>query len=90
MKVEKFVSAANTYILGRCNISGAISLFLNITGAIAPIAPVLNTPLVWPQPILIKLSVFVYAQGIKTVHAGGPEGVKKWQTFVHLVVECPL
>ena len=26
--------------------AGAISLFLNITGAIAPMAPVLNTPLV--------------------------------------------
>ena len=25
--------------------AGAISLFLNITGAIAPVAPVLNTPL---------------------------------------------
>ena len=25
--------------------AGAISLFLNITGAIAPMAPVLNTPL---------------------------------------------
>ena len=32
--------------------------------------------------------VFVHAQGIKTVHAGG--GVKKWQKFVHVVVECPL
>ena len=31
--------------LGRRNITGAISLFLNITGAIAPVAPVLNTPL---------------------------------------------
>jgi hypothetical protein len=30
---------------GRCNIAGAISLFLNIAGAIAPVAPVLNTPL---------------------------------------------
>ena len=27
------------------NITGAISLFLNITGAVAPLAPVLNTPL---------------------------------------------
>ena len=26
-------------------IPGAISLFLNITGAVAPVAPVLNTPL---------------------------------------------
>ena len=33
------------------------------------------------------MSVFVHAQGIKTVHAGG--GVKKWQNSVHLVVECP-
>ena len=31
------------YIPG--NITGAISLFLNITGAVAPVAPVLNTPL---------------------------------------------
>ena len=35
-----------------------------------------------------KLSVFVHAQGIKTVHAGG--WVKKWQNSVHVVVECPL
>ena len=34
-----------------------------------------------------KISVFVHAQGIKTVHA---EGVKKWQNSVHVVVECPL
>ena len=34
-----------------------------------------------------KISVFVHAQGIKTVHAGG-RGVKKWQNFVHVVVEC--
>ena len=27
------------------NITGAISLFLNITGAVAPVAPMLNTPL---------------------------------------------
>ena len=33
------------------------------------------------------MSVFVHAQGIKTVHAG--EGVKKWQNSVHVVVECP-
>ena len=36
-----------------------------------------------------KMSVFVHAQGIKTVHAGG-RGVKKWQNSVHGVVECPL
>ena len=35
------------------------------------------------------MSVFVHAQGIKIVHAGG-EGVKKWQNYVHVVVECPL
>ena len=34
------------------------------------------------------MSVFVHAQGIKIVHAGG--GVKKWQNSVHVVVECPL
>ena len=34
-----------------------------------------------------KLSVFVHAQGIKTVHAGG---VKQWQNSIHVVVECPL
>ena len=34
------------------------------------------------------MSVFVHAQGIKTVHAGG--GVKKWRNSVHVVVECPL
>ena len=33
------------------------------------------------------MSVFVHAQGMKTVHA---EGVKKWQNSVHVVVECPL
>ena len=35
-----------------------------------------------------KMSVFVHAYDIKTVHAGG--GVKKWQNSVHIVVECPL
>ena len=35
------------------------------------------------------MSVFVHAQGIKTVHAGRA-GVKKWQNSVHVVVECPL
>ena len=35
------------------------------------------------------MSVFVHPQGIKTVHAGD-EGVKTWQNFVHVVVECPL
>ena len=35
-----------------------------------------------------KMSAFVHAQGIKTVHAGG--GGKKWQSSVHVVVECPL
>ena len=34
-----------------------------------------------------KMSVFVHAQGIKTVNARG--GVKKWQNSVHVVVECP-
>ena len=34
------------------------------------------------------MSVFVHAQGIKFVHAGG--GVQKWQNSVHVVVECPL
>ena len=34
------------------------------------------------------MSVFVHAQGIKTVNAGG--GVKKWQNSVNVVVECPL
>ena len=33
------------------------------------------------------MSVFVHAQGLKTVHAGG--GVQKWQNSVHVVVECP-
>ena len=32
-----------------------------------------------------KMSVFVHAQVIKTVHAG--RGVKKWQNSVHVVVE---
>ena len=35
------------------------------------------------------MSVFVHAQGIKAVHAGG-EGGKKRQNSVHVVVECPL
>ena len=33
-----------------------------------------------------NMSVFVHAQGIKTVHAG-EGGVKKWQNSVHVVVE---
>ena len=36
-----------------------------------------------------KMSVFVHAQVIKTVHAG-EGGVKKRQNSVHVVVECPL
>ena len=36
------------------------------------------------------MSVFVHAQGIKTVHTGEGGGVKKWQNSVHVVVECPL
>ena len=36
-----------------------------------------------------KISVFVYSQGITTVHARRG-GVKKWQNSVHIVVECPL
>ena len=35
------------------------------------------------------MSVFVHAQGIKTLHAEGG-GDKKWQNSVHVVVECPL
>ena len=34
------------------------------------------------------MSVFVHAQGIKTVHEG--RGGQKWQNSVHVVVECPL
>ena len=37
------------------------------------------------------MSVFVHAQGIKTVHAReGVESVKKWQHSVHEIVEWPL
>ena len=38
----------------------------------------------------LKMSVFVHAQGMKTVHAGGEGGVKKWQNSVHVVVEWSL
>ena len=34
-----------------------------------------------------KMSVFVHAQCIKTVHAGGRG--QKWQNSVHVIVECP-
>ena len=34
-----------------------------------------------------KMSVFVHAQGIRTVHAGWGWGVKKRQNYVHVVVE---
>ena len=34
------------------------------------------------------MSVFVHAQGIKTIHAG--RGGKKWQNSVYEVVKCPL
>ena len=36
------------------------------------------------------MSVFVHAQGIEFVHAGGGGAVKKWQNSVHVLVECPL
>ena len=35
-----------------------------------------------------KMSIFVHAQGIKTVHARG--GGQKWQNYFNIVVECPL
>ena len=35
-----------------------------------------------------RMSVFVHAQGVKTVHAGG--GGQKWQNSVHVVVALPL
>ena len=35
-----------------------------------------------------KMSVFVHAHGIKTVHTG--VRVKKFQNSVHVIVECPL
>ena len=34
------------------------------------------------------MSVFVHAQGIKTVQAGGV-GSKSGKNYVHVVVECP-
>ena len=37
--------------------AGAISLFLNITGAIAPVAPVLNTPLFCEKKPVKKILV---------------------------------
>ena len=37
--------------------AGAISLFLNITGAIAPVAPVLNTPQRHGSQKIIDLSI---------------------------------
>ena len=36
-----------------------------------------------------KMSIFVNAHGINTIHAGGGGG-KKWQNSDHVVVECPL
>ena len=36
------------------------------------------------------MSVFVHAEGIRNVHAGGGGGGKIWQNSVHVVVECPL
>ena len=39
------VQSVNRIFPLRLLTAGAISLFLNITGAIAPVAPVLNTPL---------------------------------------------
>ena len=35
-----------------------------------------------------KMSVFVHAHCLKTVHTEG--GGQKWQNSVHVVVECPL
>ena len=36
------------------------------------------------------MSVFVHAQGVKTLSSLRGRGVKKWQNSVHLVVDCPL
>ena len=35
------------------------------------------------------MSVFVHAEGIKTVHAGAVSVAKKWQNSVNVVVTCP-
>ena len=47
MLIEFFRGTRAKYatVFNTGNITGAICLFLNITGAIAPMAPVLNTPL---------------------------------------------
>ena len=37
-----------------------------------------------------KMSVFVHAQGRKTVYAGGGVGGSKMANSVHVVDECPL
>ena len=49
------------YIPG--NITGAISFLLNITGAIAPVAPMLNTPLYVEQQVMH--SYFILRQELK-------------------------
>ena len=44
--LKLWVPSVNRIFPLRVLTAGAISLFLNITGAIAPVAPVLNTPLI--------------------------------------------
>ena len=48
--LKLWVPSVNRIFPLRVLTAGAISLFLNIMSAIAPVAPVLNTPLHWVFP----------------------------------------
>ena len=74
------VPSVNRILPLRVLTAGAISLFINITGAIAPMAPVLNTPLlyvveIWRTEPLIK---DWYVDHRPVVHWSAPD----FQTFL--------
>ena len=56
--------------------AGAISLFLNITGAIAPMAPVLNTPLL--RALHFQLFDQVFHRKAHSLRLGTKKGQRKF------------
>ena len=67
MLIEFFrgTRAKYTTVFNTGNITGAICLFLNITGAIAPVAPMLNTPLAYYLKLPNQIDIAKNQAGVK-------------------------